>query len=391
LSSTPFAAATDPRFTAVAVGDCTCRFLPTGTQAFAALLRTIDDARQSLCLEMYIFKADAAGERVRAALLAALRRNVQVRILLDAFGSADLPLGFWQEIVDQGAELRWFNPSRVLRVAFRDHRKLCIADNLQAIIGGFNVADEYTGDGVQGGWRDLGMHLSGPVVGQLKATFDRMFIAARMDTRALFDYVRTLTYSRPPLSAPAVLSCGPGFDGTSLRKTLWHDLRVARRVEIVAAYFAPPRRLRRALRVAAERGTVRLLLPGKSDVPLTRLAAQYLYGRMLAQGVRIFEYQPQILHAKLVVIDDIVYVGSSNFDTRSLQLNFDFLVRIPNAALAEQARVLFAGDLIHSSAVTSEGWSASDSFWKRLLRYMAYWLVVRLDPFLARRKWRALR
>jgi cardiolipin synthase len=118
---------------------------------------------------------------------------------------------------------------------------------------------------------------------------------------------------------------------------------------------------------------------------------KHLYERLLKHRVEIFEYSPQILHSKLVVIDDVVYVGSCNFDVRSLQLNFDLLVRIPSSELAAQARQLFAADLAHAHVITLPEWRSHDSIWQRAARFVAYWLATRFDPFLARRKWRALR
>jgi cardiolipin synthase A/B len=107
--------------------------------------------------------------------------------------------------------------------------------------------------------------------------------------------------------------------------------------------------------------------------------------------VEIFEYQPQVLHSKLIVVDDVVYVGSCNFDVRSLQLNFDFLLRIPSSELATQARQLFASHVEQSVAITLPEWHASNSAWRRAVRFISYWLATRFDPFLARRKWRDLR
>jgi len=367
------------------------KFLRTGAHALDALVAMIRQAQKSLRLEMYIYKDDETGKTVRAALLDACERGIKVRILLDDFGCADLPRDFFAALLPLGAELRFFNPSRAMRAAFRDHRKLCVADDVSAVVGGFNVADEYCGDGIAKCWRDLGMQIDGPVVVELAGTFDRMFFAARADTRAVIVFARGSITSDPDLARPSVLTAGPGFRGSLLRRILVRDFQSAHRLSIMAAYFTPPWRMRRALRRAAKRGIVRIVLPGVSDVRTMRLAAQHLYEGMLRHGVEIFEYQPQVLHAKLVVVDDVVCVGSCNFDVRSLQLNFDFLVRIPNAELAAQARAIIAHDIGHSFAVTLPEWHASSGWWRRTVRWVAYWLATRFDPFLARRNWRALR
>lgn len=367
------------------------QFLPTGATCIDALEALVNQARDAVCLEMYIYKADATGERIRAALFGACQRGVRVRILLDDFGSATLPRDYFADLLSLGAQLRRFNPSRALRAAFRNHRKLCVVDHRRAIVGGFNIGDEYAADGVTAGWRDLGMFIEGSLADELETTFTRMFIAARADTQALIAFARGRQSSPSSAGGPSLLTSGPGFESGRLRASLYRDFWSANRIVIIAAYFAPPWRLRRALRNAAKRGIVRVLLPGKSDVWAMRLAAHHLYERMLRHRVEVFEYQPQILHSKLVVIDDIVYIGSCNFDVRSLQLNFDFLLRIPSGELAAQARQLFMRDLAHSRAITLPEWHASSGWWQRTTRFVAYWLATRFDPYLARRKWRDLR
>lgn len=357
----------------------------------AALEDLIGIARRSICLEMYIYKSDATGQRIRAALLEAVRRRVHVRILLDDFGSADLPRDFFADLTDRGAGLRFFNPSRVLRVAFRDHRKLLVIDDQSAIVGGFNIGDEYSGDGVTQGWRDLGMQVSGPIVLDLLASFDRMFIAANMTHRAFSLFSRRALLATQLTAGPALLTSGPGFGGASLRRTLYRDLLNSRAVSVIAAYFAPTWLLRRRLAKAALRGSVQLILPSKTDVPILRRAGHNLYSRLLREKVQIFEYQPQVLHAKLFVIDDVVYVGSCNLDVRSLRLNFELLIRIPDAGVAQEARNLFGADVSRSSAITLDEWEKSCTWWQRLECKVAYWLVTRLDPFLARRRLRTLR
>jgi cardiolipin synthase len=169
------------------------------------------------------------------------------------------------------------------------------------------------------------------------------------------------------------------------------DLAAARDVRIMVAYFLPTWRLRRDLvRIAQRGGRVQLILPGKSDVPLSLLAAQSLYRQLLMDGVEIYEFQPQILHAKLIIVDDIVYVGSSNLDQRSLRINYELMIRIQNAQIAGDARAIFAGDLHRCRRIEFEQWRKVHPFWLRLKRRLAYYLLVRIDPNLARRQWRSL-
>jgi cardiolipin synthase len=144
------------------------------------------------------------------------------------------------------------------------------------------------------------------------------------------------------------------------------------------------------LRVARRGGRVRLILAGQSDVPLSMLAARGLYRRFLTRGVEIYEYQPQILHAKLFIVDNAVYTGSSNLDTRSLRINYELMLRFEDATLVASARGMVNDILKHCRRVTMEDWRRSHTFWQRLKQRWAYFLLNRIDPYLARRQWRDL-
>ena len=135
---------------------------------------------------------------------------------------------------------------------------------------------------------------------------------------------------------------------------------------------------------------VRLLLPAKSDVALSQLATQSLYRRLLRAGVEIYEYQPQVLHAKLFVVDGVAYIGSSNLDVRSLRINYELMLRFEQPALGAEALAVFDAALMHARRVELESWQRSRSFWMRLKQRWAYYVLARLDPFIARRQWRAL-
>ncbi len=212
-----------------------------------------------------------------------------------------------------------------------------------AFVGGFNIASDYDGDGVTRGWFDLGLRTTGPLAAQLAATFEEMF------ERADFQHKRFMrlrkTTARKVVLTPneQLLLSGPGRGRSPIKRALKNDLGRATNVQIMVAYFLPTWRIRRDLvRVARRGGTVQLILPGKSDVLISQLAGQSLYRRLLKAGVQIYEYQPQILHAKLIIADDIVYVGSANLDQRSLNINYELMVRFDQKALADAARAMFA-------------------------------------------------
>ncbi len=368
------------------------RWLPTGAEAYHRMLAALAKARHSIRFEYYIYRADEIGDRFRAALTAAARRGVRVQLLLDAFGCAGLPDDYWQEFKQAGGQPRTFNPLTWRLFALRNHRKLLLIDDAVAFVGGYNIGQEYDGDGVTRGWRDLGVELHTPVaIRQLAAAFDGMFNASRPHHR-LFRRIRYPLHH--PLGAgrngPVLLS-GPRLGHNRFRTQLLRQLKPARHVQIISSYFVPSFRLRRALRRVVRRGgTVELLLAGKSDVPLALLAGRARYGSLLRAGVRIWEYQPQILHSKLAIVDDTVFAGSSNLDARSFGINYELTVRFDDAAFAASGRKLFAADQHEAVEITLPDWRKSQTWHRRLRGLWAGFLLTKVDPWLAHTQLRVL-
>ena len=366
-------------------------WLRAGREIFPAILAAINGARESVCLETYIFGAGYPGEAVRDALVRARERGARVRVLIDALGSISLGAGFWEPLRAAGGEVRQFNPLALNRLGIRNHRKLLVCDEQVAFVGGFNIAPEYDGDGVTRGWWDVGLMVGAPLAVQLAATFEDMLARADFQHKRFTRWRKT--GARQMLLTPneQLLLSGPGRERSPLKRALREDLARATKVQIMVGYFLPTWSIRRQLTAIAQRGgSVELILAGKSDVLLSQLAGQSLYRRLLRAGVRIYEYAPQVLHAKLLILDEAVYVGSANLDTRSLNINYELMVRFDKSAMAEQARALFAEALRHCREVTREEWRNSRTIWRRLKQRWAYWLLVRIDPYLARRQWRAL-
>jgi cardiolipin synthase len=376
------------------LAECTptnCNWLCTGLEVFPAMLAAIEAAQRSICLETYIYAPDSLGERFRDALIGARERGARVQVLYDALGSMSLPGSFWDPLRKAGGEVRQFNPLVLNRFGVRDHRKVLVCDERVAFIGGFNVAMEYDGDGVTTGWRDLGLKIEGTLAGELKHAFEEMFERAdfvHTGLKRLRNYRAKKTVAAPH---EQVLLSGPGRGRSPIKHALRRDLARAQNVQIIVAYFLPTWRIRRSiLRVAQRGGRVQLILAGKSDVLLSQLAGQSLYRRFLRAGVQIHEYAPQILHSKLIVIDDVVYVGSSNLDQRSLNINYELMVRFDGKEMAAEAREVFDSTLKHCDEITLDGWVKSRSLWKRIKQRWAYLLLVRFDPLVARWRWRAV-
>jgi len=369
----------------------TFRWLRTGEDAFVAMLEAIEAATESIRLEIYIFEAGLMGARFRQALVQARQRGVAVQVLVDALGSIRLATSFWEPLVKAQGEFAWFNPISLQRWSYRDHRKILICDQTVAFIGGFNIADSYNGDGIAHGWRDLGLQITGSLVGDLVTSFDAFFARATAKHKPLQRLRKAPNRITTGQNWKLILS-GPGRRHGDLKRTLIGDLKAARSVKIICAYFLPTWRLRKELMGVSKRGgQVQLILAGKSDVVLSQLASRRLYRAFLRAGVEIFEYQPQILHAKMFIVDDVVYAGSANLDIRSLRINYELLVRISDPEFAVEARMIFAADLAHSRRIDPATWSKSRSFWGKLREDWAYFVLARIDPYLAGRQLKTLR
>ena len=367
------------------------QWLRAGDEIFPAMLTAIDAATQSVRLEIYIFEECPLGRDFREALVRACERGVQVRVLVDSMGSLLLPDHFWEPLRKEGGEVRWFNPIALKRVTIRNHRKLLVCDEQVAFVGGFNVSPEYEGDGIEDGWWDVGLKIEGPLATRLAASFEDMF--ARADFRHRhFTRWREFSAKRAETMPPEqILFSGPGRGQSPTKRALRKDLAVAQSVQLMVAYFLPSWRLRRDLmRVVRRGGRVQLILAGQTDVQLSKLAAQSLYRRLLRAGVEIYEYLPQILHAKLFVLDDAVYTGSSNLDTRSLQINYELMIRLEGREMARHAREIIADTMQHCRRIKREEWRRSRTFWQSLKQRWAYFLLDRIDPYVARRQWRGL-
>ena len=362
------------------------KWLHTGEEAIEAMLAAIGKAAKSVRLEMYIFHTGPTADQFRDMLVQACKRGLQVQVLIDAVGSAYLPDSFWKTLRDAGGDFRWFNPLSLHHVFIRDHRKMLVCDEELAFIGGFNIATEYRGNGVTAGWCDLGLQVRGVLAGELAAAFDDMFACADFKHQPFTRLRKSIRQKTVTVPEAHLLLGGPGRHDP-LKRALRGDLKEAREVLIISPYFVPPWKVRRLLVQRARNGAkVQLILPGKCDLPVMRMAAQSFYRRFMKAGVEIYEYQPQILHAKLFVIDQVVYAGSANLDGRSMRINYELLIRLSNPLLVREGREIFARILSHCQRIDAEAWRRSRTFLDRIKARLAHFVLARIDPFIARRQ-----
>lgn len=364
-------------------------WLPSGAACQAALLRLIGHARRSVQLQTYIFRDDDCGRAVREALTAAAGRGLRVRVLIDALGSYALPGGFFDDFRAAGGEVRRFNPLHPWRIAYRNHRKLLVCDHHAAIVGGFNIGDEYAGDGLRSGWCDLGLQVRGVLAEALARSFDRMYVLAVDRPRRMARFRASNERRLEQTQSGQLLLGGPGRGHNPLKASLMRDLGKANTVLIISPYFLPTWGLRRRLiKLARKGGRVRLLLPARSDIRLALHASRSLYARLLRAGVEIMEYQPQVLHAKLVITDRVVYAGSANFNTRSLHIDYELMLRLGQDEVRRKAEGLFEALVAHSRLIDRDHWAEQQSWWDRIRQKFAYWAMARLDPLIARWLWK---
>ena len=351
-------------------------------QRWYALIALIDGAQRSLRLLYYIFADDRSGQAVRAALLAARARGVSVHLIVDGFG-AEVDAAFLEPLTEAGAEVCRFLPRLGRRFLLRNHQKLALADETRMLIGGFNVEDSYfSGDD---GWRDLGLIIEGPAAARLVGYFDALAAWTQTPRARLRALRRTLGRWSEADGAVRWLMGGPTRRLSPWARAVRHDLRHARDVDVIAAYFAPSPAMLRALDRVGQRGRAVVITAGHSDNSTTVAAARFTYPGLLRKGVRVFEYQPTKLHTKLFVIDEAVHLGSANFDTRSLFLNMELMLRIEHPALVARMRAYVAGEMAQSVEIRLKDVTGWGNGLARMRHAVAYFLVSVVDYTVARR------
>jgi cardiolipin synthase len=374
----------DPPPFAVQAQGHSLTFYPGGQDRLKALLGLIDGARERLCLAFYIFATDECGARVRDTLVAAARRGVDVRVIVDGFGAlADE--AFFAPLIEAGGSFCRFTPRWSRRYLIRNHQKIVVADREVAMLGGFNVENGYFAPPGENGWNDLAFTVEGPVVARVAAWFAELedwTSRPGAQFRAIRRKVRQWDGGDGPVQ---LLIGGPTRGLSSWARAVGGDFVEGDRLEMTMAYFSPPARLLKRLRRIARKGRVRLLFPAKSDNGATIGAARALYGKLLRSGARIWEFQPCKLHTKMIVLDDASYLGSANFDMRSLYLNLEIVLMIEDAALAARLREYFAFHLPASLEITREVHAARATWFNRLRWRLSWFLVSVVDYTVTRR------
>ena len=364
--------------------------LVDGSSFFVEMLASIKAAKKHILLEMYLIESGSVVDRFIVTLQQAAERGVQVHLLLDDYGAIGLKQHDRKRLEHKNIHLVYYNKLQsyntvynLIRVfllkkkhdLYRNHRKLLLVDGEVAFVGGTGLVDEFDPPyHPEKRWRETMVRIQGPVV----ADWQHLFKETR-DKNA--EQPLSLQPVTPALQAEAQLERDTVNDiarYSEVTLSFVHYISRARhRVWFATAYFVPTWRIRRSLKHAAKSGVdVRLLLPGPiTDHPAIRHISHRLYGRLLKNGIRIFEYQPRFFHAKCVLCDNWVAIGSSNFDRWNLRWNLEANQEIQDDLLAKQVEAMFVADFANCVEYTYEIWHRT-SWYKRLLQ--GFWKKVEM-------------
>lgn len=330
-------------------------------ESFQIIFDSIKKAKELVCLEFYIFRNDDTGKELAEILKQKVLEGVKVYILYDHFGSLFTPIKFWTDLRAAGVQIKasrpfkWASP---LHYVHRDHRKLLIIDGETAFTGGLNIANEYRGYHLlkkKRGWRDTGIFLEGPIAKKLLEEFTKCWTIWKGDPIQFQKNINPAKDGLPVL--PIFASSARGR--RQMRKLIYYSINRARNsVCVTTAYFTPSRRMLQILENAVKRGVeVKLLLPGRSDMSSAHYAGRAFFAKLLRAGIRIFNYQGEILHAKTFVFDEVwSIIGSANLDFQSLRRNDEGNVGIIDRQFGKQMVDIFDEDLKNSLEITLPDW-----------------------------------
>jgi len=337
-----------------------------GKESFDTIFDTIKEAKRFICLQFYIFKDDETGRALSELLKEKSRQGVKVLLLYDHFGSFGTPISFWKEMRRVGIPIRASHPFKwtaPFHYVHRDHRKLIVIDSQKAFTGGLNIANEYSGLHLRRkskGWRDTGIMIEGSIVNELLETFKKSWTTWRGE-KIVFRQEGVEPHAKKEKGRiPALPIFVYSRRGRKrMRNLLRHSIETAKAtISLTTAYFTPSRRMIALLEDAVRRGVrVRLLVPGKSDVPAASYAGRAFFTRLLKSGIEIYTYRGEMLHAKTYVFDQYwSIVGSTNLDYQSLIYNDEGNIGILDAIFASKMIEIFEEDLKESLRIDLEEW-----------------------------------
>lgn len=341
----------------------TVELLCDGNETVPRLWADLAAARRSITMQVYYARPGRMAAELKAILIDRARAGVRVLLLFDAIGAGPLPESYFEELREAGVDavrLRTVRPWSLHRAQHRWHSRAVVVDGSIGYTGGFGIADDWYGDGrTPGQWREINARVVGPAVLELQGAV----VEAWTEERRTLPEAAPLLPERDGSGGPhvaGVLFSGPGTGSTRAERLIALSTAAAReRLLIWSSYFVPDRTLEWLLRSAARRGVdVRILTASeRTDLPVVRLAGRATYGRLLESGVRIWEYQPTMMHAKGFVVDGVwCIVGAHNFDVRSAVLNEETSVLVRDGDLGARMEAMFMDDQSRAEEILLERW-----------------------------------
>jgi cardiolipin synthase A/B len=343
--------------------------LANGENFYEVELQSIAKARRTICLEAYIFNCGEVAKRFVSALAERARAGVRVQVVLDGVGSAKTDEDDFRELIDAGGKVEWYHPlrfSNLPKYNNRTHRELLIIDGEVGFIGGAGIADHWLiSTEKRSRWRDTMVRVEGQAVTNLQATFSENWLEASGEMLAGPDFFPDCKVEGN--THALVVNSTPSAGGSTRARVLIQTLLASAKetIHITTPYFLPDTSVCEELERAIKRGVeVKVLTPGDhNDHMLTRSSSRRAYGRLLKAGARIFEYDPGMLHAKVLVVDgEWTVVGSTNFDNRSFGLNDEVNMATCEKKFAEQMEADFRHDLAESTEFSYERWQNRSLF-----------------------------
>jgi cardiolipin synthase A/B len=338
--------------------------LQNGDQIFPAMLDAIRAAQHTITFETYIYWSGTIGRQFAEALAQRARAGVKVHVMLDWVGSAKMEPELVDTLVDAGVEVERFHPLHwytISKMNNRTHRKLLVVDGRVGFVGGVGIADQWSGNAQDPDhWRDSHFRVEGPVVAQMQAAFLDNWI--KTTGRVLHGSAYFPPLERAGGQDMHLFTSSPAGGSSSMRLMYLSAITATQRtIDIQAAYFVPDELMRSELIRARERGVrVRVLLPDKHlDSDTVRLASKGGWGPLLQRGIEIYEYEPTMMHSKMLIFDgEVVSVGSTNFDMRSFERNDEASLNVYDVEFARAMSDVFERDLQQATRYTYERWAA---------------------------------
>jgi cardiolipin synthase len=363
-----------------------------GPQTMAAMIEAIKAAKDHINLETYIFDQDELGNQFADLLIERQRDGVQVNVIYDSVGTIGTPQFFFDRMRDAGIHLLAFNPVNPLKLVGpwrpnqRDHRKILVVDGVVAFTGGVNISSTYANSSLfrskarraaKVGWRDTHIKIEGPAVAALQWAFLDAWASQKSPDLPDSNFFPPLKEAGDKLVR--VLASEPGGDYDIYKAYVLAIQEARKTIHITSAYFVPDAQILQALSDAAQRGVdVKIILPGVTDSGLVFHAARSFYSQMLASGIKLYQLQIAVLHAKTAVIDRVwSTVGSTNIDTRSFLHNNEINVVVLSGEFGDAMENAFTEDLSYSLEMTQEQWEQrplSDRLKEWTSRRLEYWL-----------------